>query len=205
MVPGGGLEFGGEQPVLGPFSQSRAEYMAELYHDGQLELTPGESLIICAGSHQTLPLGVDEPPRALREGSLIADFLRRTGVPASLIETEVESTSTLTNAARTLDIVGRGVLAGEAGIDIVSHASHAKRVGLAFQRLGVARRSIGYHPLPESTSTRIYEAGMRSIFRVGTVGAHTEKQLVARDHIMERGHDLIASAPALAKKLLHRS
>lgn len=182
MVLGGGISLNNGQAHLKSWSNERVDRTIGYYQSERDRFLAGGAVIVCTGGYSA-GQSAEEIPNSQREASLMADRLMQYGIPAALIETETESTSTLENL---LNVIAAGYIEPhqinrENPLGVVSHPHHLER----FVQMG---RKMGIYPdtIQKIAANREDEAFRefvtRQLYKGILFGAHDPATLRRREH-----------------------
>lgn len=160
IVLGGGLKLtqSGET-LLSTASLARAKTAAAYYHENPARFNGNESTIVCSGASTWVR--DDEYTRS--EGSLMADELVASDVPARIIEVEEESNGTLANFVNSAPIINKDHISEESPLGVVTHKVHYPRARFYGNLvLGVPLNNI-VAPGMNDTKRWLHENALRSI------------------------------------------
>jgi uncharacterized SAM-binding protein YcdF (DUF218 family) len=188
IILGAGMELSedGTQASLSEPGLQRAHRFIQHYVDNRASFTAEDAFVVCSGGYGLLAAGIERPENEqLREGTIMADLLVREGVPHSLIRTEDQSTSSLTNLSNSIDIGYITPTDYDPGhkLGIVSHPHHLKRVVMLAGKLGLAKSQLAPIPTTEEDA-RLKEFVLRSGYRLALAGARGEAA-IRREQIVE--------------------
>lgn len=191
IVMGGGMHVPAEgAPYLNHGSIVRADCAAAYFYDNFTRFISNEARIVCAGGYPPLPEGVPIPDLDHREGTLIANYLMKEGVPHRVIEVERNSTSTFTNLAFSMDegYISPATAVAERPLGIVSHPGHVKRAALCAAKLGFRQSGLELIQTRERDNMPI-EAIWRTVYKGLFLGAADPQAMLKRDRLAERTMD----------------
>lgn len=184
---GGGIHVPVEGvPQLNHGSTVRAECAAAYYSENFTRFISRDARIVCAGGYPQLPEGVPIPDMEHREGTLMANYLLREGVPHRLIEVERNSTSTFTNIAFSIDegFISPATANKERPLGIVSHPGHVKRAALCAAKLGFRQSGLELVETTERDNLPL-EALWRVVYKGLFLGTDNPQKMLRRDKLAE--------------------
>ncbi len=188
IILGGGIEIDDDgRGHLQQPSIERANRFISYYDQHAESFSAYDAVVVCSGGYPGLTHDGEEPPKNVREGILVADYLREAGIPNQLLEVESESTSTLTNFLNTFaeGYIDPELIDSENPLGIVTHPNHMRRAAFTAGKLGVAREAI------KAISTKEQDGMFREaltdlVFRGLFLGTNDPDKLLDRGRIAEK-------------------
>lgn len=206
MVFGGGtvLEANGNVR-LHQASIDRAERTIDYYNTNK-ELFVGKILahkafILCTGGYGLLSAGIEERDACDREAVLMANYLIGKGhIPKEIILLEQESTSTLTNWTRSLDLypdeLDAGLFSQTEQLGLVSHPCHLERVVYLAEKLGYSRDFLERIPTVQ-TDSQNYESHVLAAYKEYLGDTEDPLDMEERERSLAKDTTLIAYLKSL--------
>lgn len=184
IILGGGLR---RDPIdnqvgLSNWSHDRVDRGADYYKNHTEAFLGHEAFILCSGGYGLLSEGVAMTSEHERESVLMAETLKKRGVPEPLISTERASYSTLTNFTFSIEagLLNPRDFTAHHPLGVVTHHDHFKRVLDFSPKLGLPHD----HLMPILVSEKVggvKESLVRALYRVAMTGARDVATLTARE------------------------
>ena len=174
---------------LHPASVERAERAINYYNDNKELFIKGslgdDAFILCTGGYGLLSAGVEKPKESDREAVLTADYLiSKGGIPKEVILLEKESTSTLTNWTRSLeiysDILSANLFDETNRLGLISHPYHLMRVVYLAEKLGYTRGIIEEIPTIQ-IDNQSYENQVLAVYKRYLTDTHTPLEMEEKE------------------------
>lgn len=164
IILGRGIEEVDGQWQLSDGSMERAQRAIGDYYEHHYGYSAG--VLVCSGGYPRL--AENRPPKS--EALLMADELVKAGIPYYLIETEEESTSTLSNFLNSAKFFNPDQLTPRSPLRVVSHKAHWRRAKFFGQMVLDAPLALVETPGEHDVRKNVQEVVMTGAWRMALAG-----------------------------------